>query len=389
MQLLRDFLRLESAGGILLVISAIMALLVENSSLSYLYDSLLTTKVMLSIGTFEINKPLLLWINDGLMALFFLLVGLELKREVLIGKLKSKSQMILPAIAACGGLLTPALIYTLINWGDAHALRGWAIPAATDIAFALGMLTLLNDKIPQSLKVCLIAIAILDDIAAILIIAIFYTKQLSVLSMLFAFIGVMILALLNYKKVYNLSPYIVTGIYLWACVLKSGVHATLAGVILAFFIPLMPHEEDIKSPLKRLEHNLHPWVAFAILPLFAFANAGVPLSGISLDFLLEPITLGIALGLFIGGQVGVTTFTFIGSTLHLCKIPKDISWLQFYGMALLTGIGFTMSLFIGGLAFNDVTHQNAVRLGVIMGSLASGLCGFLVLWFTSQKKSAT
>lgn len=384
-KMIRDFLKLEAAGGILLGIAAIIALVMKNSALSELYDGFLTIPVLVQLGEFIINKPLLLWINDGLMAVFFLLVGLEIKREILEGQLSTREQISLPAIAALGGVLFPALIYTYINLDDADSIRGWAIPAATDIAFALGVLSLLGNRVPETLKICLVAVAILDDLAAIIIIALFYTENLSLFSLAAAGGAVIILATLNKRGVTSLAPYIITGVILWACVLKSGVHATLAGVLLAFFIPLRAKNNTGESPARSLEHGLHTWVAYAILPLFAFANAGVSLQGLSLELLMQPITLGIAAGLFFGKQIGVMGMTALGVALKLCKLPTGVNWKQYYGMALITGVGFTMSLFIGTLAFEDVEHQTAVRLGVLLGSALSGILGYTLLKVSSKK----
>lgn len=379
MRMIREFLKFEAAGGILLGLAAIVALVMKNSALSHIYDGFLTIPVVMQIGEFIINKPLLLWINDGLMAVFFLLVGLEIKREMLEGQLSTREQISLPAIAALGGILFPALVYSYINWGDAESMKGWAIPAATDIAFALGVLSLLGNRVPETLKICLVAVAILDDLAAIIIIALFYTDNLSLFSLAAGAFAVVILATLNRRGVTSLAPYVITGIVLWACVLKSGVHATLAGVLLAFFIPLRAQNKLGGSPARSLEHGLHKWVAYAILPLFAFANAGVSLQGLSLELLMQPITLGIAAGLFFGKQIGVMGLTALGVALKLCKLPEGVNWKQYYGMALITGIGFTMSLFIGTLAFDDVEHQTAVRLGVLLGSALSGVLGYLLL----------
>ncbi len=384
-KMIREFFKLEAAGGILLGLAAIVALIMENSPLQSLYDALLTTPVIIQIGAFAINKPLLLWINDGLMAVFFLLVGLEIKREILEGQLSTREQISLPAIAALGGLAVPALIYSYINWGDAESMRGWAIPAATDIAFALGVITLLGNRVPETLKICLVAIAILDDLAAIIIIALFYTDNLSLFSLAVGVIGITILTILNRRGVTNLAPYVVTGIFLWACVLKSGVHATLAGVILAFFIPLKIKNPEGKAPLRKLEHGLHPWVAYGVLPVFAFANAGVSLEGLSLEMMMQPITLGIAAGLFFGKQIGVMAFTALAVVTKLCRLPAGVSWKQYYGMSLITGIGFTMSLFIGTLAFSGIEHQTAVRLGVLSGSALSGILGYTILRMASKK----
>lgn len=379
LRMMRDFMKMEAAGGILLGLAAILALFVKNSPLEGLYDSFLSLPVMVQFGAFIIDKPLLLWINDGLMAIFFFLIGLEIKREVLEGQLSTREQISLPAIAAFGGLLFPALIYSYFNWNDATNLRGWAIPAATDIAFALGVVTLLGKRVPETLKICLVAVAIIDDLAAIIIIALFYTENLSLVSLGIGSAALVILAVLNQRNVTRISPYIVVGVFLWACVLKSGVHATLAGVVLAMFIPIKSKMEGETSPLKHLEHGLHSWVAFAILPIFAFANAGVSLQGITLDVLTHPVTLGIAAGLFFGKQIGIMLVTALGVMLRLCRLPAGVSWAQYYGMALVTGIGFTMSLFIGGLAFVEPEMQTPVRLGVLSGSALSGVLGYLVL----------
>lgn len=387
LRMLREFFKLEAAGGILLGLAAILALVMENSPLNVFYGMILDTPVVFQIGAFEIDKPLLLWINDGLMAIFFFLIGLEIKRELLEGELSSREQITLPALAAFGGLAVPALIYSYYNWGDANAINGWAIPAATDIAFALGVVTLLGKRVPESLKICLVAIAILDDLAAIIIIALFYTDNLSIISLGVGSIAVVGLYILNRKGVTKLSPYIIIGVLLWACVLKSGVHATLAGVVLAFFIPLRAKNKLGGSPAKSLEHGLHPWVAYAILPIFAFANAGVSLQGLSIEMIMQPITLGIALGLFFGKQIGVMGMTLLAVATRICKLPKGVTWTQYYGMSLITGIGFTMSLFIGTLAFDNTDNQTAVRLGVIAGSLFSGVSGYLLLRFTSKQKT--
>ena len=384
MRMIREFFRYEAAGGILLGLAALTALIVKNSPLEPFYNTFLETPVTVRIGEFAIDKPLLLWINDGLMAIFFFLVGLEIKREVLQGQLSTRAQISLPAVAALGGIIAPALIYVMFNLNneDPAALSGWAIPAATDIAFALGIITLLGNRVPEALKICLVAVAIIDDLAAIVIIALFYTSSLSLLSLGLAALAVVALAVLNKRGVTKAAPYIVIGVFLWACVLKSGVHATLAGVVLAFFIPLKKLNEDGKAPLLELEHGLHPWVAYMILPVFAFANAGVSLQGITLDVLMQPITLGIAAGLFFGKQIGVTLFTLLGMALRICRLPDGVSFKQYYGMALITGVGFTMSLFIGTLAFDDDAHQTAVRLGVLLGSFLSGVSGYLLLRFT-------
>ncbi|MFK7838715.1 MAG: Na+/H+ antiporter NhaA [Bdellovibrionales bacterium] len=382
------FLKSKSAPGILLCCAALLAMVFENSALSGLYDGFKNIPVIFQAGGFVIDKPLLLWINDGLMAIFFLLIGLEIKRELMEGHLSSRDQVILPAVAALGGLVMPALVYSYINWSDPATLQGWAIPAATDIAFALGVLILLGDRVPASLKVCLVAIAIIDDLAAIIIIALFYTAETYITSLVLGGIGLLIAFVMNKRGVTSLGPYVLLGLFIWACVLKSGVHATLAGVALGLIIPLKAENSQGKSPLKELEHTLHPFVAFIVLPIFAFANAGVSLSGVSLDTFLQPITLGIMLGLFVGKQVGVVGLTFLATRLKICRLPEGVNWMQFYGMALLTGIGFTMSLFIGTLAFSDVEYASAVRLGVLSGSLLSGIAGVSVLILSGRRKSA-
>ena len=388
-KMLREFFLLESAGGILLVIAAGVAIFISNSPLEHYYHDTQNAPVIIQIGNFSIDKYLHHWINDGLMAIFFLLVSLEIKREVLDGQLSSRAQISLPAIAALGGLLIPAFIYLTLNWGDSTTMQGWAIPAATDIAFALGVLTLLGSRVPDSLKLTLVSIAIIDDLAAIVIIAIFYTETLSIYPLGGAFLCILVLFALNKRKISELSPYMVVGTLLWVCVLKSGLHATLAGVIVAMFTPHKSSDEIEPAPLYRLEHGLHLWVAFFILPLFALANAGVSLKGLSTDFFTEPLTLGVGVGLLFGKQIGVMLFTYIGVAFKLCSLPTEIRWSQYYGLALLAGIGFTMSLFIGELAFEDDKLQTLVRLGVIIGSLGSGILGYFTLRITSPKQVVT
>ncbi len=386
-QALLQFMKLEAAGGILLVIASAIAMVWANSPGGEVYFSLLRTKVSLLFGDVGFSKSLLHWINDGLMAIFFLLVGLEIKREVMGGKLATMSQAALPGIAAAGGMAIPAALYLAINWGNPVTAAGWAIPAATDIAFALGVLALLGPRVPASLKVFLLAIAIIDDLGAIVIIALFYTADLTTEALGLAAAGVAALIVLNRAGVTRLAPYILVGVFLWACVLKSGVHATLAGVALAFAVPFRAGEADDEPPLVRLEHMLHPWVAFGILPLFAFANAGVPLAGLTLGALLEPVTLGIILGLFVGKQVGVLATTWAAVRLGLAKLPEGSSWIQIYGVAVLTGIGFTMSLFIGELAFPAGDQSAAVRVGVLSGSLLSAFVGYVVLLLAAPREA--
>ena len=384
-QALAAFMKHEAAGGILLFAAAILAIGLDNSPLAWLYDSLLNTQASIQIGPLEITKPLLLWINDGLMAVFFFLVGLEIKREVLQGQLSTRQQIALPGVAAIGGMAIPALIYVAFNYDNPETLDGWAIPAATDIAFALGVLALLGPRVPLGLKVFLLAVAIIDDLGAIIIIALFYTANLSVESLAISAFGLAALVVLNRLGVTRLAPYILIGIFVWVCVLKSGVHATLAGVVLAMAIPLRGNEAAEDCPLRRLEHSLHPWVAFAILPIFAFANAGVPILGLSFADLLEPLPLGIAAGLFIGKQIGVFGATWLSVKAGIAKMPEGVTWLQIYGVSLLTGIGFTMSLFIGTLAFPDPSQASGVRLGVICGSVLSATLGYLMIrWCLSR-----
>jgi NhaA family Na+:H+ antiporter len=382
---IRDFLRLEAAAGILLLLAALLALVLSNSPASGLYAGFLETRVAVTVDGAGITKPLLLWINDGLMAIFFLLVGLEIKREVMEGELSSVQKAALPAIAAVGGMVVPALVFWAVNQDHPELLRGWAIPTATDIAFAVGVLALLGPRVPASLKIFLLALAIIDDLGAIVIIALFYTDNLSLLSLTLAAIAIAALIALNVAGVMRRAAYVLVGIFLWVCVLKSGVHATLAGVALALAIPLKGADEHGESPLRQLEHVLHPWVSYAILPLFAFANAGVSLAGVSMANLAEPLPLGIAAGLFVGKQLGVMFATWIATRFRIGVLPEDVTWVQFYGMALLTGIGFTMSLFIGTLAFDHSDFAASVRIGVLGGSVVSALAGALVLWLAPTR----
>ncbi|MCP5313030.1 MAG: Na+/H+ antiporter NhaA [Chromatiaceae bacterium] len=377
---LSDFLRLESAGGILLVSAAILAMLLANSPLAAGYQWVLDMPVEIRVGPLHIAKPLLLWVNDGLMAVFFFLVGLELKRELLDGELSKPGNVMLPAVGALGGMLVPAGIYAALNWDDPIALGGWAIPAATDIAFALGILTLLGSRVPTSLKVFLVSLAIFDDIGAIIIIALFYTDGLSTAALSVAAVSIVTLLIMNRRGVSAIVPYVFVGLVLWIAVLKSGVHATLAGVVLAMFIPMRDAEQPDRSPLRQLEHDLHPVVAFVILPIFAFANSGINLTGFSPDFLVHPVPLGVATGLFVGKQFGVFGFCWLTIKLGLAQLPRDVGWLGMYGISLLCGVGFTMSLFIGSLAFESLGQRVFdERIGIVMGSLVSGLIGYLVL----------
>ncbi len=382
LQTIRDFLKLESASGILLIGAMFLALIMANTPLSPLYTGFLQTRVELNVGALELAKPLLLWINDGLMAIFFLLVGLEVKREVLEGELSSLPQITLPAIAAIGGMVVPALVYVAMNWTDPVAMKGWAIPAATDIAFALGVMALLGSRVHPSLKLFLLTLAIIDDLGAIVIIALFYSGDLSMVSLYLAGAAIIGLFLLNMFGVTRLGAYMVLGVFLWICVLKSGVHATLAGVVLAFAIPLRRENIHGESPLHELEHGLHPWVAFGILPLFAFANAGVSLSGFTLGDLFAPLPLGIAAGLFVGKQLGIFGFSWLGVRLGIARLPDGISWKEFHGMSVLCGIGFTMSLFVATLALEGAGVQlgDSARIGVLLGSFLSAVTGYVLLW---------
>ena len=390
---IQKFFQMTAAGGILLAVSAALALIIANSDLYRYYDYVLHD-IYFRIGfddvqagfDHQIRKPLLLWINDGFMAIFFLLVGLEIKREIVTGELSTRSRALLPAIAAVGGMIVPALIYYVINMDTPENLRGWAIPAATDIAFALGVLSLLGSRAPVRLKVLLTAIAIIDDLGAILIIAFFYTDNLAIEPLYFVAASLAVLFFMNNRNVSATTPYIIVGTILWIAVLKSGVHATLAGVVTAFFIPMTCSRDKAYSPLKDLEHKLHPWVAFGILPVFAFANAGVPFTGMSLNSLLDPVTLGIILGLVVGKQLGIFSLLWLSIKLGLSPMIKGASWIHLYGVSVLCGIGFTMSLFIGGLAFEDIEHQAAIRLGVLVGSIISAVAGYLIFYFAPLAK---
>ncbi len=376
---IRDFMRLESAGGILLLAAAIIAMLVANSPLANLYSALLDTTVAFQVGALSIDKPLLLWVNDGLMAVFFFLVGLEIKREVMEGELSSFSQVVLPGMGALGGMAVPAAIYIWMNWGDPVALDGWAIPVATDIAFALALLGVFGARVPTSLKIFLLTLAIFDDLAAIVIIALFYSGDLSLSALLVGAVALFVAASMNMLGVTRTSSYILLGIVLWIAVLKSGVHATLAGVLIAFCVPMRDAQGE--SPLRRLEHDLHGPVAFAILPLFAFVNAGLSLSGISIDDLTHPVTSGVVSGLFIGKPVGILAFVWLAVSLRFARLPSNVNWTQLLGVAFACGIGFTMSLFIAGLAFEHGSggYFGGDRLGILVGSIMSAIAAYGLL----------
>ncbi len=394
---LQRFIRLEAAAGILLFLAAAASMVVANSPLAETMSSILNARAAVIIGALSIDKSVLLWINDGLMAVFFLLVGLELKREVLEGQLSNRSQLALPVIGAIGGFIIPALIFVAFNLGDPTTLKGWAIPSATDIAFALGVLSLFGSRIPLSIKVFLASLAIIDDLAAIVVIALFYTSELSVEALGVAALGIVVLVTMNLFNVTRIAAYVLVGVIIWIAVLKSGVHATLAGVIVALTIPLRPKAalarmapnqrlERKDSPLRSLEHSLHPWVGYAILPIFAFANAGVSLQGLTLDMLLNPLTLGIALGLFIGKQLGVFLPIWLGIKSKLISMPEGANFMILYGTAVTTGIGFTMSFFIGSLAYEnlDQAYANGMKLGVLGGSMLSLIFALLILWIGTR-----
>jgi len=383
------FFQLEAASGLLLIAAAVLALIINNSPLSYLYSGLLDVPVAVQVGALNIAKPLLLWINDGLMALFFLLIGLEVKREVVDGHLSKPAQVILPATAAVGGMVVPALIYWFINRDNPAAVAGWAIPTATDIAFALGVLALLGKRVPVSLKLFLMTLAIIDDLGAIIVIALFYSGTLSSVSLLLAAACLVALVAMNRLGVVKLGPYMIVGLILWVCVLKSGVHATLAGVALALCIPLRTRNAET-SPLLSLEHALHPWVAYAILPIFAFANAGVSLAGMSADSFTHPVPMGIAVGLLLGKTVGVFGLTWLAVKLRMAALPEGAGWGQILGVAILCGIGFTMSLFVGSLAFapGSSDYAGMDRMGILTGSFFAAVIGYAVIAMTSRKTRA-
>jgi len=384
----REFMRLESASGVLLLAFTLLALLLANSPLSHFYGQIFDTTVAVQVGALTIHKPLLLWVNDGLMAVFFFLVGLEIKREFLEGELSSISQVVLPGMGALGGMLVPAAIYVAFNWGNPVALDAWAIPVATDIAFALALLGAFGARVPLTLKIFLLTLAIFDDLAAIVIIALFYSQDLSMNALIFAVMALSAAVTMNRLGVTRTSSYIMLGVVLWVAVLKSGVHATLAGVLIALCVPM--RDEQGGSPLRRLEHDLHTPVAFAILPIFAFANAGLSLGGITWADITHPVTVGITLGLLIGKPLGIVGFVGIAVALGLAQLPRDIGWPHILGAALACGIGFTMSLFIAGLAFEHGSgdYFSGDRLGILLGSVLSALAAFAVLHLALPKSPA-
>ncbi|OGT25254.1 MAG: Na(+)/H(+) antiporter NhaA [Gammaproteobacteria bacterium RIFCSPLOWO2_02_FULL_42_14] len=388
-RLIREFIKLESAAGTILFLTAVLAILVDNTPFAAGYEAFFKTIISFSIGQFQLSKPLLLWVNDGFMSIFFLLVGLEIKREMMEGELNSISKATLPAIAAFGGMLFPAIIYAAINWHHPVAIQGWAIPTATDTAFSLAILTLLGSRIPVGLKIFLTALAIFDDIGAIIVMAIFYSSHISAYMLLCALGLIVVLLLMNYLDVQRPAAYFIVGIILWMCLLKSGIHATLAGIILAFTIP-MKSPESTKSLLRTLEHRLHPWVAFGVLPLFAFANAGVSLTGFGWEQLATSIPVGIAAGLFLGKQLGIWGVSMLAVRLRIARLPQGVTGFGLYGLSLAAGVGFTMSLFIGTLAFHSVMpYATFVRVGVIAGSLISGFLGYWILRWAYPTSSVT
>ncbi|EFM88871.1 Na+/H+ antiporter NhaA [Actinobacillus pleuropneumoniae] len=383
---IQKFLKLEAASGILLLVSALLAMIFANTDLNQLYFSFLQTEVAIKFGAFSIDKPLLMWVNDGFMAVFFILVGMEVKRELFEGSLSSYQKAIFPAVAALGGMVVPALVYWFINQNHPEYQSGWAIPMATDIAFALGIVALLSKQVPPALKVFLLALAIIDDLGAIIVIALFFSHEMSMQALTIASIAIVILVAMNRYKVTGLINYAIIGTILWASVLKSGVHATLAGVIIGFCIPL--RGKNGEAPLHHLEHALAPWCSFAILPLFAFSNAGVSLEGMSLDKLASPLPLGVALGLIIGKPVGVFLFSYVAVLLGIAKVPEGINLKQIFAIAVLCGIGFTMSMFIAGLAFGEEDASESVlalaRLGILMGTFVAAIIGYFLLKITTK-----
>lgn len=382
MKLIKKILSSGIAPGILLGLSTLLALIVANTALFDIYKDVFHSPVIF-------GQSVQFVVNDALMAIFFLMIGLEVKREMTTGHLSSMRNAILPLLAATGGAIVPAIIYTAINWGDAIAVKGWAIPTATDIAFALGIMMILGSRVPNSLKVCLVTIAVVDDLFAVLIIALFYTANISLIALLLAFLGLGVAMVMNKRNVTSLPLYLLVGVFIWVCVLKSGIHPTLAGVALGLIIPIKINDKHGENPSTKLEHMIHPWVSFLILPIFAFANAGVSFSGVSFGAFAHPITLGIMLGLFFGKQIGIMLATKAACHFGVAELPGHSTWQQYYGMALLTGIGFTMSLFIGNLAFTTGDQEIEVKLGVLCGSLLSAIAGTLLLLSSTRNKKAS
>lgn len=385
LQNIKELFKHDAAGGVLLVIAALIAMIMANTGLNPFYQDLFQTSVVFKFGAFEVDKPFLLWVNDGLMAVFFFLVGLEVKREILDGHLQSKDQVMLPAVGAVAGIAIPAVVYVFFNFEEPTGINGWAIPAATDIAFALGVYSLFGRSLPITLKLFLLSVAIFDDIGAILIIALFYSAELSTVSLITAAIGMIGLFILNRAGVRSQGLYILIGVVIWAAVLKSGVHATLAGFAVAWFIPLHGKNRSGHAMLPHLEHKLHPWVAFLILPIFAFANAGVQVIGATGDLII-PVVIGVMIGLFVGKQIGIFGACWLAVKSGLAKLPEGVTWGQLYGASILCGIGFTMSLFIGSLAFEtaDPIYLDSVKVGVLAGSILSAILGGIVISRSSK-----
>lgn len=389
--MLHDFFQTTTAGGIVLIAASVLALLIANIPFLYgLYDYALNN-INFRIGFMstqgydaELNKSILLWINDGIMAIFFLLVGLEIKRELVEGELSSRERAVLPFLAAIGGMLVPALVYAFINKDSPDNLHGWAIPAATDIAFALCVVGMLGSRVPMSVKILLMAIAVIDDLGAIIVIALFYGHGFHFEPLFGAAAALLVLFIMNRKNITSSAPYIIFGVFLWVAILQSGLHATLAGVITALFIPLQSKRERFHSPLKRLEHGLHPWVAFLVLPIFGFANAGVPFTGMGLDSFIDPVSMGIWAGLLLGKPLGIFTVIYLAIQFKLSPMPEGANYRHIFGMSILCGIGFTMSLFIGGLAFTDLSRQADIRLGVLTGSVVAAFLGYMFLRYAAR-----
>ncbi len=385
MSVIRKFFKSDIAGGICLAFATVLALVIANTSLYEAYHHALETPIIVGIGSFVIDKHALHWINDGLMAIFFFLVGLELKREIMVGELSEVKKVALPALSAMGGMIVPGAIYAGINWGNPNTIDGWAIPAATDIAFALGVITLLGDRVPTSLKVFLASVAIFDDIGAILIIAFFYSHGLNLPALATAGGLLAILFIMNRFNVTRISWYAFFGVLMWAAVLKSGIHATIAGVLVAFCIPMYSADDKEHSPVEELEHDLHGFIAFIVLPVFAFANAGIYLLDSGIKDIFHPVPLAITAGLLLGKPMGIMLFSFLGVKSGIASIPKGLNWHHIFGVSILCGIGFTMSLFIGSLAFGDASKAFDERLGIIIGSLLSGVIGYLYLNMVTKK----
>ncbi len=384
---LQKFIQLESAGGIILVFVLILAIIIANSPLDTVYNNIVHMPIQIRIGALNIHKPILLWVNDGLMAIFFMLLAMEIKREILDGELSKPSQLSLPVVAAIGGIVVPAGVYLFFNAHNPDTVRGWPIPTTTDIAFTLGVVAILGKRVPQGLKVFLVALSIVDDILAVAIIAVFYTGSLSIVTLMLALAGVIALVIFNLMGVKRVAPYVLVGVLIWVCVLKSGVHATLAGVVVGLCIPYNGSSDRGHSTLRHLEETLHPWVAYFILPFFVFCNGGIALTGIKFSTLITPVPLGILLGLFVGKVVGVFLFSSVLIKAKLSKLPENSNWWQLVGICALTGIGFTMSLFLSSLAFLNTPYEELAKQGIIFGSLLSAALGIGILLLAYKKEN--